>query len=139
MKPFSTGRDGRNERNERSAADLSRKLTGRLGEDLAAKHLLNEGYAILERNFRNRFGEIDIIALKDSTVHFFEVKTRKGPAFGTPEEAVDRRKLGKILGVARFFLAARPRFADSPVSFAVIGVVISGGRAEIRVTRFGRD
>lgn len=69
---------------------------GRQGESFATRVLIEKGYRILERNYRGRFGEIDIIARKDNCLHFIEVKTRIGDECGLPAEAVDDTKLSRI-------------------------------------------
>ena len=68
------------------------QVTGAAGEDLAAAELVNRGYTIIERNFRGRGGEIDIIARDGGELVFVEVKTRRNFRFGMPEEAVGKRK-----------------------------------------------
>ena len=77
---------------------------GRFGEDLAAQHLHKAGYKILERNFRNFLGEIDIIAQDQETICFVEVKTRVGTQFGSPREAVSRQKQFKLGQLALSYL-----------------------------------
>lgn len=77
---------------------------GRQGEETAASFLKKHGYKILDRNFRTRFGEIDIVARKDRTVCFIEVKTRTSMRFGLAAEAVTARKQEKILLAARQYL-----------------------------------
>ncbi|HSG69457.1 MAG TPA: YraN family protein, partial [Planctomycetaceae bacterium] len=64
------------------------RLFGDRGERLAVRHLKKSGLKIVARNYRNRFGEIDIIALDGQTIVFVEVKTRKSNAAGSPLEAV---------------------------------------------------
>ena len=66
-------------------------------EDKSVETLVKEAYRILERNYQNRFGEIDIIAEKNKELVFIEVKYRKTSKFGYGYEAVDRRKIMKIL------------------------------------------
>lgn len=66
------------------------------GENKAAEYLINKGYRILCRNYRCRFGEIDIIAVKDKILRFIEVKTRSNLNYGLPSEAVDRKKIQHI-------------------------------------------
>src|SRR5579883_2093998 len=70
---------------------------GRTGERLAGEHLIRCGYRVLERNFRCRYGEIDLVAEDEQDLIFVEVKTRRGDAYGRPEEAVTRRKQRKII------------------------------------------
>lgn len=74
---------------------------GRYGEDLAARYLQASGLTIIERNWRCRFGEIDIVAREGSTLVVCEVKTRSSLAFGHPAEAITARKLRRMrhLGV----------------------------------------
>ena len=72
------------------------KISGRKGEQLAADFLLKKGYKILQKNFRTRFGEIDLIAEKDSTIRIIEVRLRRGDFYGTPEDSLNFRKLRSL-------------------------------------------
>ncbi|MBP7460682.1 MAG: YraN family protein [Candidatus Delongbacteria bacterium] len=83
---------------------LYRKTMGRQGEDLAVQWLETHGFCILERNFRTRYGEIDIIAEKDMTMHFIEVKYRHNLQFGAPETAISARKQTTLRKVAWSYL-----------------------------------
>lgn len=76
---------------------------GKLGESLAAQYLQKCGYSIIERNFRIRYGEIDIIARDGDTLVFVEVKTRNSTQFGLPEEAITPQKLHELLQTAAFY------------------------------------
>ncbi len=78
--------------------DISRRhlLTGVAGENHAAHYLQTLGYRIIQRNYRTRIGEIDIIAREGEFLVFVEVKTRTGQNFGLPQSAVDARKQFKI-------------------------------------------
>lgn len=107
-------------RPEQSAADLNAKdrRTGRKGENLAARYLKKQGYKILCRNWRNPFGEVDIIAARGDVVAFVEVKTRLGDRFGAPSEAVDRRRREKYVNAARCYFAGREM--DCVVRFDII-------------------
>src|SRR5690606_9116090 len=83
---------------------------GRWGEDLAAQWLTDAGWELLDRNWRGHRGELDIVAMDGDELVVVEVKTRSGPAFGHPAEAVDRRKLGTIRRLTGQWLAEhRPR------------------------------
>lgn len=82
----------------------ARQGLGRTGERLAAEELTRQGYTIIERNFRCRHGEIDLIAEDANDLIFVEVKTRRGTAYGLPEEAVTPRKQQKIVQVATHYL-----------------------------------
>ena len=81
------------------------KITGDLGEDMAKEYLLENNYVILEKNFRTRIGEIDLIVRDKDIIVFVEVKTRKSLHFGYPHEAVDRRKMHKIIRVSEQYIA----------------------------------
>ena len=80
---------------------------GERGEALAWNFLSKEGYSILEKNYRTRFGEIDVIARKKDVLVFLEVKTRRDHAFGLPAESVDWRKQQKLIRVAEAYLQAK--------------------------------
>lgn len=84
---------------------IRNKITGDKGEDIVLKELLNMGYTLLERNFRKKCGEIDIIVKKDDTIAFVEVKTRINPVMGLPREAVDFKKQKKIKNTAFMYIA----------------------------------
>lgn len=77
---------------------------GNLGEDLVAEYLRQNGYIIVKRNWRDRFGEIDVIAEKDAHIIFVEVKTRTDGALVSGFEAVDRKKAENIRKTALLFL-----------------------------------
>ena len=76
-------------------------------EDKSVETLIKEAYKILERNYQNRFGEIDIIAEKNKEIVFIEVKYRKTSKFGYGYEAVDRRKIMKILKLANYYIQSK--------------------------------
>lgn len=80
------------------------RQTGQLGENEATEALKKKGYEILERNFSNKFGEIDIIARDGNILVFVEVKAKKGMDFGLPEEMINAGKLRKIRRMADVYL-----------------------------------
>ncbi len=82
----------------------ARQMLGRKGEQMAEQALQERGYRIVEHNFRCRYGEIDLIAEEQNDLVFVEVKTRRGTAFGRPEEAVTRAKRRKLAEVATYYL-----------------------------------
>ncbi len=92
---------------DRKTKDKFNKKLGKKGENLAAKYLKKQGYKILKRNFKNPFGEIDIIAMIEDTVAFVEVKTRLSDIYGVPSEAVTRSKCRKYVQGAKFYFAER--------------------------------
>lgn len=73
-----------------------RQQLGQAGEDAAARHLARQGMQVIARNWRCRYGEIDIIARDGSVLVFCEVKTRRGIGFGAPLAAVTPRKVARI-------------------------------------------
>lgn len=77
---------------------------GQAGETAAATYLTCQGYKILERNFRTKFGEIDLIARCGQTVVFVEVKTRRNTNYAQPGEHVTKHKQRKLLKTARYYL-----------------------------------
>jgi len=83
-----------------------RQQFGKDSESLAARHLQKNGYKILEQNYRNKLGEIDIIAKEKGTLVFVEVKARKTHVFGNPKWAVTPKKQRKISMVALYYLKA---------------------------------
>lgn len=112
----------------------SRHALGRAGEAAAEAALGEAGMRILARRFRNRVGEIDLVALDGAVVVFVEVKTRSGTARGRPGEAVRARKRGRIAKVAQAFLS-RNGLERAPCRFDVVEVVRDGDRLETRHVR----
>jgi len=103
-------------------AKVRNKIKGDCGEAITISFLKKNGYKILETNYKNKIGEIDIIALKSGVVCFVEVKRRSTLAFGRPIEAVDHKKQQKIRRVAEFYLMVKHKtFAD--VRFDVVEIV----------------
>lgn len=81
----------------------SRRALGDFGERVAVAHLEAKGYVILDRNYRRRDCEIDLVAEKDGVVAFVEVKTRRGASMGTAIEGISERKVERLLrGVERY-------------------------------------
>ena len=114
---------------------MSNRSVGADKEALAAEYLEKSGYSILERNFYSRAGEIDIIALDGETVVFTEVKYRKKAGFGTPEEAVGRKKQEKIYKAAMYYIYKHHKSTDIPCRFDVIAV--EGGEIRHYKNAFG--
>jgi putative endonuclease len=105
-----------------------RKELGIRGEDEAARLLKNEGYKILERNYRCRFGEIDIVAKEGDTIAFVEVKTRGSEEFGSPKEALDARKRRHITRASMDYLNRQRRSGEAHIRFDVVTVEKKGDR-----------
>ena len=83
---------------------ISRRIAGQMGEGLAADFLMKKGYRILERNFRTKLGEIDIVAKDKDTICFIEVKSRTDFSFGSPLESITAFKRKKLSQVALSYL-----------------------------------
>ncbi|MDD4110467.1 MAG: YraN family protein [Clostridia bacterium] len=98
---------------------MNNKSFGSAGEQLAAKYLEDKSYEILEQNYANKIGEIDIIAKQNDTIVFVEVKTRTSSKFGLPREAVTRHKQYKIRLVALAYLKSK-KLMNSKCRFDVI-------------------
>lgn len=113
-------------------AQDQRQSLGKQGEDLACDELRRRGYAILDRRYRTRFGEIDIIAREAGDIVFVEVKARAGDEFGGAAAAVTAVKQRRIARMATDFLARRA-LVDQPCRFDVVTVDFVDGRARLQV------
>ena len=100
---------------------LHRQELGKTGEDLAVDALASRGYAILDRRYRTRHGEIDIVARDGETIVFVEVKAKDTAEFGSAAEAVDARKQRRIASMAVDYLA-RNRLTKRPCRFDVVAI-----------------
>jgi putative endonuclease len=97
------------------SADPRHRL-GALGEQLAADHLVRRGFRILERNYRTRWGELDIVAFDGQTLAFCEVKTRRiGRGDGTPFESIHERKRRNVRKLAGSWMRERDARPLAPV------------------------
>lgn len=96
---------------------------GKLGEEKAAQYLRKKGWKILQRNFKARYGEIDIVAQYADVLVFIEVKTRIGSAYGSPEESVTPRKLREVVETAQYYKMLHPNLPDA-LRVDVIGIVL---------------
>ena len=93
---------------------------GNLGENVATEFLLQNGYTIIERNWRHKHWEIDIIASKSNTLHFVEVKTRTNKKFGNPEESIGAKKMNALKKGAEEYLLLNPQWIN--IQFDVIAI-----------------
>lgn len=124
---------------------MDTKDLGNLGERIACEYLVKKGYKILGRNFRIKFGEIDIIARKkrklfrknDKTLHFIEVKTIIGGGKDFfPEERVDFKKQRKLIGLCQIWLEKNNLSQDWPYQIDVIGISIYKDIKKAKVNYF---
>lgn len=89
-------------------------------EDKACLFLENQGYTILERNYFNYHNEIDIIAKKDNTISFIEVKYRSSSKYGFPHDAITKKKMKSIISAAKYYLYSQGYGFDIAISFDCI-------------------
>ena len=109
--------------------DTGNKGTGALGEEVATHFLMAHGYRVVERNFRCKGGEVDIIARdpEDESLVFIEVKARRGLAYGVPQLAVTPFKQRQISKAALTWLA-KNRLHDTNARFDVIAILLHTDR-----------
>lgn len=100
----------------------AKDAVGRYGEDVAVRHLTDAGLVVVERNWRCREGEIDVVAREGDALVFCEVKTRRSATFGVPAEAVTRAKADRLRRLALLWLRERGATA-AELRFDVVGVV----------------
>ena len=94
---------------------------GAHGEAIASAALARRGYRIVERNYRSRWGELDVVAYDGDTLVFVEVKARRGAQFGDPAFAVDRRKQRRLVRLAQQYLSRR-RLGEPLCRFDIVVV-----------------
>jgi putative endonuclease len=106
---------------------------GERGEMAACGFLKKHGYEILEKNYKCKLGEIDVIARRKERLAFIEIKTRTSAQFGTPQEAVDLQKQEKIFKIAQWYLKEK-KLLKIPVAFDVVAILWAKEQApEIRL------
>ncbi|MDP2657477.1 MAG: YraN family protein [Candidatus Deferrimicrobium sp.] len=110
----------------------ARKAQGDAAEERARRHLEGAGFTIVERNFRTRVGEIDIVARKGDVLVFVEVRSREDADFGTPEESVTPAKRRRIVSAARQYLSSVPPSSWREARFDVIAIEGSGAAGVLR-------
>src|SRR5688572_24918000 len=107
-----------------------RQQLGRLGEELATQFLIKSGFRIIARNFKARYGEIDIIAVQNDTLVFVEVKTRTSFLFGYPEEAITPRKLKEVIRTGQLYVSLHNNL-PSQLRIDVLAIVLTdAGKVE---------
>lgn len=111
----------------------SRRIAlGKTGEDLACRELERRGYAIVARRYRQRGGELDIVARDGRTLVFVEVKAREGRSFGQAVEAVTALKRRRIVQLAMDYMM-RQRLVDCPCRFDVVSIDFETGSPVIEI------
>lgn len=101
------------------------KVIGDLGEEFAKDYLIKNDYTIVERNFRCKLGEIDIIAKNERCFCFIEVKTRHGIYYGTPAQAVNCIKQHKIIMCAQFYILKMRLYEKFNYRFDIVEIVLN--------------
>ena len=92
---------------------------GALGEETAVKAIKKQGYKIIERNYRTKVGEIDIIARDGEYTCFVEVRLRKNNDYGSPADTIDSIKQQKIIKTAKYY-AVKKKIYDTPMRFDAV-------------------
>ena len=103
-----------------------RKKLGEWGESVAALHLQAKGYEIVDRNWRTRLGEIDIVARERDGYIFVEVKTRRGRGMGSPEEGLTRKKSSKLIELGLAYMAEIESDADWRIDLVAVEIDMTG-------------
>lgn len=104
---------------------------GDLGEDAAMRYLEEKGFRVLDRNWRYRQWELDLVCRDGDTVVFVEVKTRKAGTMGTPADGLDRKKQARLVKAASQYLT-RNDLWDEPCRFDLAGVVDTGRSMDVQ-------
>jgi putative endonuclease len=115
-----------------------RQKFGEAGESLAARILKRQGYQIIETNYRNQLGEIDIIAREGGSIVFVEVKARKSPNFGNPKWAVTPQKQRRISMVALYYLKTT-RQSHAKARFDVVAISSLSEPPQVEIVRNAFD
>lgn len=100
---------------------------GTLGETIAKDYLIENGYRIVEKNYRTKVGEIDLIAEKDNILVFVEVKSRSTTDFGLPYEAVNRKKINRIIKASLVYVKQNG-YGNHQIRYDIIEVFLSRDR-----------
>ena len=114
---------------------MNNKEKGDLGELIALRYLIKKGAKILEKNYRIKTGEIDIIAKIENELVFIEVKSRSSTRYGYPAEAVNYKKIRKISNVARYFMLIN-NINDVPIRFDVIEIYFNENKINHIINAF---
>ncbi|HBG5345958.1 TPA: YraN family protein [Clostridioides difficile] len=102
---------------------MNNKEKGDFGEEIAVNYLISKGAKILEKNYRLKIGEVDIIANMGDEIIFVEVKSRSNIKYGYPCESVSFKKRKKIIGVAKYYII-KNNLNNTPIRFDIIEVYL---------------
>jgi putative endonuclease len=109
-----------------------RRAAGLAAEELACRHLEQDGFSVVARNHRSPAGEIDIVARRDGLLLFVEVRSREDASFGSPEDTVGLKKRLRVSAAARRYLSDAPSGSWDEARFDVIAIEGSGEGAQLR-------
>lgn len=112
-----------------------RKRLGTWGERLVERWYIKEGYTLLERNYRCRLGEIDLIFKREQDLYFVEVRTKSSLSFGTAEESVSLRKKATIYKVSQHYMLHR-QFNPQNIHFDVAAVYVNPRTKKAWIKRY---
>jgi putative endonuclease len=110
------------------------RAVGQAGEEAAVQYLLQQGYRILQRNYRCRFGEIDLIAREGKTLAFIEVKTRRSQRFGPASSAVTLEKQRHLIKASQVYMAQMGK-SDELCRFDVVTIEMDACRIHIELIK----
>lgn len=105
-------------------------VVGIKGEEISAEYLIKKGYSILEKNYRSKYGEIDLITLDDKEIVFIEVKTRTNLKYGMPCEAVNNKKKKCIIRTAKQYIYIN-KYENLDIRFDIIEIYLSENKYKI--------
>jgi putative endonuclease len=115
-----------------------RQSLGKRGEELACDELKRRGYRILDRRFRTRCGELDIVAQDNGVLVFVEVRARSGCRFGSPFESITRQKQRRLSAMAEAYLFVK-RLAGAACRFDVVSVIEEQGGCKVELLKGAFD
>ena len=115
---------------------INSKKLGELGEKIAQKHLKKKGYKILARNFKRKWGEIDIVAKKGKKIVFIEVKTIRQKEEFFPEDEIDRKKKRQLIKMAQIYLQEFKIPLDISWQIDIIAIEISSNRKKAKIRHY---
>lgn len=108
---------------------MSKQDLGRRGEELAVKELRRRGFRIIERNYRCRYGEIDIIAARKGRLSFIEVRTKAGGSYGTAEESITGQKRERLANSAEEYISSHRGLPENwGIDFVAVDIDSASGK-----------
>ncbi|MFC1623769.1 YraN family protein [Candidatus Omnitrophota bacterium] len=124
---------------DKEEVNLSRINTGKKGERLAQSFLRKEGYTIIERNYKTKAGEIDLIGKNKNFIAFIEVRSQNTKRFGLPEYSIDRKKQDRLSKAALLYIK-KHRLEDRDCRFDIVGIEeTDSGSPKIRLIKNAFD